>query len=118
MSLERKNNQRIERRASRVRSGLKSNLELPRLSVFRSLNHIYGQVIDDVTGTTLVAFSSLQLKSANGDKKAVAKLVGLELAKLAKSKNVEAVRFDRGRFLYHGRVQALADGLREGGLKV
>lgn len=118
MSLESKNNKRTARRVARVRSHLKSNMEHPRLSVFRSLNHIYGQVIDDITGTTLASFSSLQLTSAKGDKKAIAKQVGLELAKIARSKNIEQVRFDRGGYLYHGRVRALADGLREGGLNV
>lgn len=118
MSLETKNNKRIARKINRVRSQLRNNLAVPRLSVFRSLKHISGQVIDDVTGNTLVSFSSLQLKSAKGDKKEVAKLVGAELAKLALSKNIESVRFDRGGYLYHGRVQAFAEGLREGGLKV
>lgn len=118
MSIISKLQKRTERKVNRVRSKLKNNLALPRVSVFRSLNQIYGQVIDDNTGNTLVSFSSLHLKSATGDKKAIAKQVGLELAKLALSKDIQAVRFDRGGYLYHGRVQSLADGLREGGLKV
>lgn len=118
MSLLTKNKKRTARKLNRVRSKLKANLSLPRVSVFRSLNHIYAQVIDDVAGSTLVSFSSLELKSAKGDKKDVAQKVGIELAKLALSKNINEARFDRGSFLYHGRVKALADGLREGGLKV
>lgn len=118
MSILRKNRIRSERRSNRTRTKLKTNISLPRVSVFRSLNHIYAQVIDDVAGSTVVSFSSNQLKSAKGDKKDLAKKVGLELAKLALDKNINAARFDRGSFIYHGRVKALAEGLREGGLKI
>lgn len=116
MSLIRKNNQKRSRRAYRVRSTLKGS-SLPRVSVFRSLTNIYAQLIDDLGHKTIVSCSSLELK-AKGDKKAQAQAVGLELAKRAKEKGVEAAKFDRGSFLYHGRVKALAEGLREGGLKI
>lgn len=116
MSLIRKKQQKKQRRAQRVRSGLKTSA-LPRVSVFRSLNHVYAQVIDDAAQATLASCSSRELSVA-GDKKAKAQAVGLELAKRAKEKGVEAVKFDRGQFLYHGRVKALAEGLREGGLNV
>ena len=116
MSLIRKKQQKKQRRAQRVRKALKTSA-LPRVSVFRSLNHLYAQLIDDAAQTTLVSCSSRELSTA-GDKTAKAQAVGLELAKRAKEKGIEAVKFDRGRFLYHGRVKALADGLREGGLNV
>lgn len=117
MSIERKKNQRRKRRSLRVRSQLNIG-GLPRLSIFRSLNHIYGQVIDDVQGKTLVSCSSLELEKLNGTKAEKAHSVGLELAKRALSSGISKVSFDRGRFLYHGRVRALADGLREAGLQV
>lgn len=118
MSLQRKIKQRRDRRTMRVRSALKSNQVLPRVSVFRSLNQIYGQIIDDISGHTLISCSSVELKKLKGDKKEVAKAVGIELAKRSIEKGIKEARFDRGRFLYHGRVKALADGLREGGLAV
>ncbi len=93
----------------------------PRLCVFRSLSHIYAQVIDDTKGQTLVAASSLdeEIKSSvDGKKKAdVSKLVGALVARRAKEKGVTQVAFDRGGFKYHGRVKALADAVREQGLK-
>lgn len=115
MSIVRKIKNRVRRRTLRVRSKLATSL--PRISVFRSLNHIYAQLIDDSQQTTLVSASSLEVKT-KGAKKDVAHTVGLELAKKALSKGVESVIFDRGPFLYHGRVKALAEGLRAGGLKV
>lgn len=93
------------------------SLSRPRLSVYRSLSQIYAQIIDDQEGKTLVSFSSLKLKSIKGKKSEIAKNVGYEIAKAALSKGIEAVVFDRGSFPYHGRVKALADGAREGGLK-
>lgn len=95
--------------------------ERPRLAVFRSNNHIYAQVIDDSVGNTLVAASTLtpdirEKLSANGGNVDAAKLVGSKIAELCKAKNIEKVCFDRGGFRYHGRVQALADAAREGGL--
>lgn len=116
MSLIRNKNQKRDRRSFRVRSALKVS-SLPRISVFRSLNNIYAQLIDDVAHATLAQCSTRELKPS-GDKKAQARAVGLELAKRIKSKGIEAAKFDRGRYLYHGRLAALADGLREGGLKI
>lgn len=118
MSFIRKINKSKERRAFRTRNKLKNSNGLPRVSVFKSLNQIYAQVIDDAAHRTLASSSSLDLKKVAGDKKAVATAVGLALAKKAKEKGIEAARFDRGSFLYHGRVKALAEGLREGGLKI
>lgn len=90
----------------------------PRVVVFRSLKHIYAQLIDDVAGKTLCSASTLNNPAVSGDKTACAKVVGQELAQKALQAGIVEVCFDRGRFLYHGRVAALADGLREGGLKV
>ena len=116
MSVLRRIKARAKRRALRVRNKLKT--ELPRVSVFRSLNNIYAQIIDDNTHSTLVSCSSLELKNLKGDKSIVANAIGKELAKRASEKGITAAVFDRGRFLYHGRVKALAEGLREGGLKI
>lgn len=101
------------RRAFRVRNALVG--AGPRVSVFRSNRHIGAQVIDDSEGKTLVSFSSVALKTTCANKE-IAKQVGVELGKLAVSASITRVRFDRGKNLYHGRVQALADGLRESGL--
>jgi len=87
----------------------------PRLSVFRSLQNIYAQIIDDTTGKTLLAGSSLVLKGYSGNSKA-AREVGKTLAEKAKALNISKVVFDRGKSAYHGRVKSLADGAREGGL--
>jgi large subunit ribosomal protein L18 len=106
-----------KRREMRTRSRIKRNLSVPRVSVFRSLSNIYAQVIDDSLQKTVASCSSLEIK-AKGDKKAVAHAVGIELAKRALAQGVEKAVFDRGRFLYHGRVAALADGLREGKLQI
>ena len=109
------------RRHNRIRKNLAGTGERPRLSVFRSLNHIYAQVIDDAKGSTLVSASSLDeeiTKEANGKKKAdVAALVGTLVAKRASEKGVSQVAFDRGGFKYHGRVQALGEAARKQGLK-
>ncbi len=110
-----------ERRRRRVRMKLSGTSERPRLNVFRSLDHIYAQVIDDVQGRTLASASSLDkdLRSEMSDKtkKEQAELVGKTVAERAKVAGIETVVFDRGGFLYHGRIKALADGAREGGLK-
>ena len=95
--------------------------ERPRLCVFRSLNHIYAQIIDDSLGSTLVSASTLE-KTVRGDLKSfgnldAAKVVGKTIAERAKSKGIETVVFDRGGYIYHGRVKALADAARENGLK-
>ncbi len=105
------------RRVLRVRAKVKRYGMPPRVSVFRSLKHMYAQIIDDMSQQTLASCSSLELDGLEGDKTAVAHAIGLELAKRAKAKGVDAVVFDRGRFKFHGRVKALADGLREGTLK-
>lgn len=119
MSLHKKNKQRLERRIHRIRNKQFSRGEKFRISVFRSLNHIYAQIIDDASSTTLLSFSSLNLdkNEKSGDKKAISRMVGMKLGKLALEKSIIDVFFDRGQFMYHGRVKALADGLREAGLK-
>ncbi|GLV48592.1 50S ribosomal protein L18 [Thermus sp. LT1-2-5] len=104
-----------ERRKFRVRNRIKRTGRL-RLSVFRSLNHIYAQIIDDEKGETLVAESSLALK-LKGNKTEVAREVGRALAEKALAKGIKQVAFDRGPYKYHGRVKALAEGAREGGLE-
>ena len=115
-----KNQDRLKRNA-RVRRKISGTAEAPRLCVFRSLNHIYAQIIDDVKGHTLVACSSVEKAIAaqleGKDKKAVAKFVGEKLAEKALAKGISVVVFDRGGYLYTGRVASLADGAREGGLK-
>ncbi len=118
MSVQKKIIKKAERRACRTRAKIKACSNLLRVSVFRSLNHIYAQIIDDVAGKTISSCSSLGMKTIAGDKKAVAHAVGIELAKRAQEKGVTAAVFDRGSFLYHGRVKALAEGLREGGLNI
>lgn len=118
MSILRKNKQRVQRRILRVRKQFKKNLTLPRVSVFRSLKHVYVQLIDDAKQKTLASSSSMVLKDVAGDKKAVARAVGLALAQKAKELGVAEAVFDRGGCLYHGRVKALAEGLREGGMRI
>lgn len=105
------------RRHARVREKIVGTPEKPRLCVFRSNRHIEAQIIDDSKGVTLVSSSSLQLKLENGSNCEAAKQVGLDLAKKAKAHGIEIVAFDRGGYLYHGRVEALAEAAREGGLK-
>jgi len=101
----------------RIRKNINGTAEKPRLVVFRSLKNIYAQIVNDLTGNTLVAASSLNLQDRDGlTKKEEAKKVGMLLAEKAKEKGLENVVFDRGGYIYHGRVQALADGAREGGL--
>ena len=106
---------------TRIRRKVKGSTERPRLAVYRSLNHIYAQIIDDANGATLVAASTTE-KGVVGDVKATgnigaAKLIGKAIAERAKAKGIEAVVFDRGGYIYHGRVKALADAARESGLK-
>jgi large subunit ribosomal protein L18 len=116
VAVSRKDRIRSKRRELRVRSRIKATSSLPRVSVFRSLQNIYAQVIDDSANATVASCSSQNLKEISGDKSTIARAVGKELAKRALSKGITAVVFDRGSSLYHGRVKALADGLREGGL--
>ena len=106
----------LERRKRRIRKRLVGTVERPRLRVSRSTKHIYAQIIDDTTGTTLAAASSVALKISGGNVDA-AKEVGKSLGELAKERNIEQVAFDRGGCLYHGRVKALADAARETGLQ-
>ena len=106
---------RSARRKQRVRAGVKGTGSGIRVSVFRSLKHIYAQVIDDAQGLTLASYSSQTVKE-KGDKSAIARTVGMELAKRAREAGCERVSFDRGSCRYHGRIRALADGLREGGM--
>jgi large subunit ribosomal protein L18 len=113
---------RQARRKMRVRRKVTGSPECYRLSIFRSANHIYAQIIDDTTSTTLVSASTLDRDvrakiSADMDKKAESNLVGKVLAERAKANNISRVAFDRNGFLYHGRVKSLAEGAREGGLQ-
>lgn len=105
-------------RHKRVRGKISGTGDCPRLDVFRSTNNIYAQIIDDVKGVTLVAASSLDkgFEGSGGNKEAARK-VGEMIAKRAAEKGIETVVFDRGGYLYHGRVKELAEGAREGGLK-
>ncbi|MGM9813511.1 MAG: 50S ribosomal protein L18 [Candidatus Enteromonas sp.] len=105
------------RKHARVRAKVSGTAEKPRLCVFRSNKHIEAQIIDDTKGVTLVSSSSVQLKLTNGGNCEGAAKVGADLAEKAKAKGIEIVAFDRGGYLYHGRVAALADAAREGGLK-
>ena len=110
------NAQRLKRH-KRVRAKISATPEMPRLNVFRSNANIYAQVIDDTTGKTLLSCSSLELKLENGGNIEAAKKVGEAIAKKCLENNIESIRFDRGGYVYHGRVQALADAAREAGLK-
>lgn len=115
-----KNAERIKRH-KRIRNRISGTQDKPRLSVYRSEKHIYAQIIDDVAGKTLVACSTVEKAVAEQikdlDKKAAAKVVGKALAEKALAAGLKVVVFDRGGYLYTGRVQALADGAREGGLE-
>ena len=102
---------------SRIREKLAGTTERPRLNVYRSLNHIYAQVIDDSKGETLVSASTLASKVPTGGNVAAAKEIGKLVAEQAISKGVKKVVFDRGGYLYHGRIKALADAAREAGLE-
>lgn len=106
-----------KKRHARVRLKVSGTSERPRLNVFRSSSHIHAQIIDDTKGITLVSCSSVDMKLANGGNVEAAKQVGEELAKRAIAKNIENVVFDRGGYIYHGRVKALAEAARDGGLK-
>ena len=106
-----------ERKHARVRAKVSGTASCPRLCVFRSNKHIEAQIIDDVKGVTLASASSVQLKLENGSNVEAAKVVGAKIAEVAKAKKIENVVFDRGGYIYHGRVAALAEAAREGGLK-
>lgn len=117
MARESRNDIRV-RIHKRIRSRVAGNSERPRLTVFRSLNHIYAQVIDDQQGHTLVAASSIEkdLRGKGGNVEG-AKLIGKAVAQRAQEKGIKQVVFDRGGYLYHGRVKALADAARQAGLE-
>jgi large subunit ribosomal protein L18 len=107
------------KRHARIRLHLEGTQDRPRLAVFRSLNHIYAQVIDDASGTTLVAASTVEkdLRGSTSTKTEEAAVVGRLLAERAKAAGIERVVFDRAGFRYHGRVKSLADAAREAGLE-
>lgn len=111
-----------DKRKIRIRKKILGTTDKPRLSVYRSLNHMYAQLIDDTKGVSIATVSSKSktladaLKGA-GNKVEQAQIVGKEIAKVAQEKNITTVIFDRNGYLYHGRVKAVADGAREGGLK-
>ncbi len=106
------------RRHRRVRGKISGTASCPRLNVFRSSKNIYAQLIDDVSATTLAQASTLDKEiTGNGGNKEAAKLVGALIAKKAADKGITEVVFDRGGYIYHGRVKELAEGAREGGLK-
>ena len=110
---------RRKRIHQRIRKNIKGTPQRPRLSIFRSNRFIYAQIIDDLSGTTLVQASSFEAAIANeGSKVEQSKKVGSLLAERCKAENINNVVFDRGGYLYHGRVKALADGAREGGLQL
>lgn len=107
-----------QKRHKRVRAKISGTPERPRLNVFRSGSNIYAQIIDDVNGVTLASASSLEKDfNVEGTKSDAAKRVGVHVAERAKAKGIENVVFDRGGYVYHGRVKALAEGAREGGLQ-
>jgi large subunit ribosomal protein L18 len=109
-----------QNRKIRIRKKISGTAERPRLVVFRSNAHIYAQIVDDELGATLVSASTLALKKTNADaraNKAGAEVVGKEIARLAKEKNIAGVVFDRNGYIYHGRIKAVADGAREAGLE-
>ena len=101
----------------RIRRKLAGTGVRPRLNVYRSLNHIYAQVIDDSKGVTVVSASTVAAKAKTGGNVAAAKEIGKQIAERAKEKGITKVVFDRGGYLYHGRVKALADAAREAGLE-
>jgi large subunit ribosomal protein L18 len=110
-----KRNEIRQRIHARIRAKLAGTTERPRLNVYRSLNHIYAQVIDDQQGVTLVSASTIKMKS--GGNVAAAREIGKAVAEAAVAKGVKRVVFDRGGYLYHGRIKALADAAREAGLE-
>ena len=115
-SIQDKNKAR-QRRHERIRNKVIGTADCPRLNVFRSNANIHAQIIDDEKGVTLVSCSSVELKLENGSNIEAAKTVGAKIAERAKDKGIENVCFDRGGYIYHGRVKALAEAAREAGLK-
>ena len=111
-----KRNEVRQRVHTRIRQKMQGTAARPRLNVYRSLNHIYAQVIDDTQGRTLASASTITTKLATGGNLAAAKEIGRVIAERAQEKGVTKVVFDRGGYLYHGRIKALADAAREAGL--
>ena len=109
-------NKARQKRQKRVRAKISGTAACPRLNVYRSLSHIYAQLIDDVNGVTLASASSKNLGLANGGNIEASKAVGAEIAKVAAEKGITKVVFDRSGYVYHGRVQAVAEAARENGL--
>ncbi len=109
-------NKRLVQRQIRIRKNIRATSDRPRLSVFRSNKFIYAQIIDDSSGKTLIALSEKKLTDAKGTPVERAKLLGTTLAKNAVKEKIGAVVFDKGPYAYHGRIKALAEGAREGGL--
>ena len=116
MISQRNRNEIRQRIHTRIREKVSGTAERPRLNVYRSLNHIYAQVIDDAKGVTVVSASSKAAKLGTGGNIAAAKEIGKLVAERAQEKGIKKVVFDRGGYLYHGRVKALADAAREAGL--
>ncbi len=110
-------NTKRQKRHLRIRQNISGTSEKPRLNVFRSNKQIYAQLIDDVKGVTLCSASSLESEAKNGGNVEAAVLVGKSIAAKAQALNVKSVVFDRGGYLYHGRIKALADAAREAGLE-
>ncbi len=108
---------RYDQRKRRVKAKINGTEERPRLTVSRSNAHIYAQIINDDKGVTLVSFSDIKVKKGKQTKVEMATVVGEELAKLAVAKKIKQVTFDRNGFMYHGRVKAVAEGARKGGLE-
>lgn len=120
--IKKNNRERLLKKKTRIRKKISGTSECPRFTVYRSQKHIYAQIIDDVSGKTLVATSTLskELKDEIAKVKSpvdICKMIGAAAAKKALEKNIREVIFDRNGYLYHGRVKAIADGAREGGLK-
>lgn len=107
---------RAKKRETRIRTKIRHVSDRPRLSVFRSNNYLYAQIIDDKAQKTIVGISEKVLSAKGGTRVDRAKALGVEIAKLAKEKKIQTVVFDKGAYAYHGRVKALAEGAREGGL--
>ena len=117
MDAQKLKHRRQGRRAHRVRNKITGTPERPRLSVFRSSKHIYAQLIDDTAGVTLAAAGTVAKGAKYGGNVKAAAEVGAKLAEAAKAKGIQQAAFDRGHYRYHGRVKALADAAREGGLQ-
>lgn len=117
MITQRKRNEIRQRVHTRIRRRLTGTAERPRLNVYRSLNHIYVQVIDDMQGVTLVSASTVAAKAKTGGNVSAAKEIGKQIAERAREKGITKVVFDRGGYLYHGRIKALAEAAREAGLE-